>query len=104
MKYPESQFKKLVETLKVLDQHLEDIKSINVHALHFTCYQQHAAGQEHNKFIVLNDGNIMRKHAANRLQVTGTDLFVNDESFMLYPEGCNDNHIETAMKQALKTI
>jgi len=31
-------------------------------------------------------------------------MFEQNESFLLYPEGCNDNHIETAMRKAYKTI
>lgn len=103
MKYPENQFNKLVSTLKVLNKHIENLKEVNVHTLHFLVYQQYCTGQKHNQFVLTEHG-ITRRHSAEVLKLNYTELFNSDDSFELYPNNTNDNNIETAMKKALKEI
>lgn len=106
MKYPKKQFTKLVESIKVLSQYI-DIKSMHPCQLHYIVYQQLSEGQPHNRLIIDNEGQIKRHYSlvdGRLVQNEGTPLFEVDNSFELYPEGTNDNHIETAVKRAIKTI
>ena len=95
MKYPENQFKNLVSYLdKVLNAYklsANDVELDNVgllNTLHFKCFVN----------VNYTDDN------ANVLKVDGNRLLPIDEDFMLYPKGCNDNHIETAIKNAIKQL
>ncbi len=102
MKYPQQQFDTLVECLKILAPFL-DIKNCNLHALHYLVAQQFNEGQKHNwAYSVGSD--IKKAH-----QLTGDDkeavkLLDMGVTFDLYPDGCNDSHIETAMKRAIKEL
>lgn len=104
MKYPEQQFKKLVATLQTLSEHVENLKEVNPHALHFLCYQQYNSGQRHNSFVVLENNTITRQHAAEAFKQDYKYLFQEDNSFELYPNNTNDSNIETAVKKALKLL
>jgi hypothetical protein len=105
MKYPAQQFEKLVDGLKTLKQYF-DVDNVNHSQLNFIIYQQYASeGQEHNAIYVLPDGKLIKKHSLLEEQKeTAQRLFAPDNLFLLYPEGCNDNHIETAVRNALKLI
>lgn len=104
MKYPVNQFNKLVTILKKLSNHF-DIENVNFSHLHFVAYQQVSEGQSHNAFVLLNDNTIMKQFQANN---EGFQVFKRlceiDDTFELYPNNTNDNHIETAIKKALKQI
>lgn len=104
MKYPEAQFQLLTKALNVLSKHFENLQQINPSALHFEVYQNASEGQKHNHLILVN-GNVLRAHAvSNTSERTKILDFLNEENFKLYPDGCNDNHIETAVKKALKIV
>lgn len=103
MKYPAKQFENLVVILKQLNEYFE-IKQMNYSNLHYIAYQQSQSseGQKHNIIYVKNS--ILRKaHAINDLN-EWQPIVNKIDSFELYPEGCNDQHIETAVKNALKLI
>ena len=101
MKYPQKQFNVLIDILKQLSVQF-NIKDIEPTTLHFIIYQQLSDGQQHNQLYV-NGKDIKRLW-----QISDTDkskyvkLINNQYDFLLYPEGCNDSHIITAIRQALK--
>jgi hypothetical protein len=105
MKYPQEQYEVLIETLKQLSL-IVDLKTTNPHTLHYIVYQQTCKeGQEHNKLYVY--GKEMKRfgNLTNEEKIFFVPLIQNvNYDFQLYPEGCNDNHIETAMKKALKDL
>lgn len=95
MKYPVEQFYKLTEALPIVLNFFNitpaQVEPTNVgllNTLHYKVYQQKN----------YTDDN------ANIKYVDGKRLLPIDESFKLYPDGCNDDHIETAMKNAIKSL
>lgn len=107
MKYPKNQFNLLVKGLKVLNQCFENIKEVNPVSLQYLLHQQASEGQRHNAYFINKEGNIVKGYYAAALGLEGFYLlidFLTDENFPLYPAGCNDTHIETAVKSALKLI
>src|SRR5690606_21387209 len=101
MKYPKEQFEQLKSAIKTLSDVLP-VCEIHPSRLHGLVYQQGSKGQKHN-WIYQKDGQLARAHAIADL--TGWSKVVDvSESFTLYPEGCNDDHIQTAVKAALKQI
>lgn len=106
MKYPQAQFELLKKGLSVLNNHFE-LKNIHPCQLQYTLFQQASEGQRHNAYFINDKGEIVRGYYAKDLGLQGFTMlidFLNEENFPLYPEGCNDNHVETAVKAALKTI
>lgn len=106
MKYPKNQFTKLVESIKVLSQYI-DIKSIHPCQLHYIVFEQLSEWQPHNRLVVDSKGQIKRAYCLvndELVQNEGTPLFEVDNSFELYPEGIHDNHVETAVKRAIKSL
>jgi len=102
MKYPQKQFNILVDSLKKLAVHI-DIKESNPHTIHYMVYQQYSEGQKHNWIYCTPGGSIQRAHKIT--DFTGCEKWFNeDRDFELYPDGCNDTHIETAMKAAIKQL
>ena len=99
MKYPQSQFDSLVKCLQVLSNYIE-IESINPSALHYQVYQNFSEGHEYN-WMKIENGILYRSHNAPK---TAKLLFPDKINFELYPEGCNDSHIETAVKKAIKQV
>ena len=95
MKYPESQFNELVKGLKVLISFygITDIdKCLKIgmlHDLHFRVYA--------NYTYLINNPNVQLDSEKKRILELNPD-------YKLYPDGCNDNHIETAMKKAIKIV
>lgn len=105
MKYPQQQFNKLVNILKELSKHIENLKEINPSSLHFLAFQQVNEGQTHNAFVITECNQVLKEFQAKRFNfVIKSKLCEVDEDFLLYPEGCNDNHTITAVKNALKLI
>jgi len=103
MKYPIEQQKVFEHFCKQLHVHI-DIKTINAHALHFICFQQFNDGQKHNRLYCTVNG---LKKESNLTEIEKNDcqrLFGGDYDFLLYPYGCNDNHIETMVKKTLKNL
>jgi len=102
MKYPAKQFDLLKRVLNIFAEDFE-VKLIDESSLHYMAFQQFSEGQTHNWFYVNSNGILKRGH-----QITDfTDwrkLVDINEPFELYPDGCNDTHIETAVKRALKEI
>jgi hypothetical protein len=98
MKYPAQQFETLVSALKELARHFE-VKDVNPCELHYIVFQQGSLGQTHN-WLYTNGSEIKRAHSLSSLE--GWQKVANvPSSFELYPDGCNDNHIETAVKRAI---
>lgn len=104
MKYPKEQFELLVKTIEALAGAFgkETVSTINESALHFQCYQQHGEGQDHNRIVKTTDG-LKRKHRLNEGE-EWEHIITPNSNFELYPKGCNDSHIITAVKAALKEI
>ena len=104
MKYPKKQFDILVKYLRILGEHF-DLDKTNVHVLHRIIYQHFSEGQSHNDIMVNDNGDIVSR---NRLDdVTGWRKLIDPmfgEVFNMYPVGCNDTHIETAMKKAMALL
>lgn len=105
MKYPTQQFSILVECLKTLSNYI-DIKAIDTNRLHYIVATQYNEGQTHNHLIVSN-GELKRQCSLINEELVkneGELLKFPEYDFKLYPEGCNDNHIHTAVKKAIKLI
>lgn len=103
MKYPATQFEKLKAHISTLREYF-DVENMQPNALHYLIFQQCSPGQPHNKLIITPEGVLTRaaKLVGDKLEwVEGTPIIETDESFLLYPEGCNDNHIITAIKKAI---
>lgn len=90
MKYPQQQFNELCESLVKVKEGFNgiDLNSVNPGTLHFFVYSQKNFDSDN----------------ANVKFINGKRMFDQNNSFLLYPEGCNDNHIETAIKQAIKIV
>ncbi len=103
MKYPVNQFESLVSILKQLKKYV-DVETINPSNLHYIAYvnSQVREGLSHN--VIYTNGTELRKaHSIENFE--GWNPIVNKiETFELYPNECNDNNIETAVKKALKLI
>jgi hypothetical protein len=101
MNYPNNQFETLLAGLNTLKNHF-DLTSVHPNTLHYVIYQQHSEGQKHNWLYNLN-GTILKGH-----QLTGNEnavkLIEQNKDFKLYPDGCKDSHVESAVKKALKQI
>ena len=107
MKYPASQFELLKKGLKILSEVYENIKDVNPCQLQYLLYQQASEGQRHNAIFITPQGNIFKGYMASAFGMEDAKLlidFLNEDNFPLYPSGCNDTHIETAVKAALKQI
>ena len=103
MKYPAKQFEELVNCLKKFAVYL-NLKESNPHTLHYMVYQQYSEGQKHNHLYCTVNG-LKRFFQLNEEEKEDCIKFiVSDYDFQLYPNGCNDNHIETAMRKALKEM
>lgn len=101
MKYPLNQFDKLKAGLNYLKPYL-DIETSNMHALHYTVAQQYNDYQTHN-WLFSKEGTIKKAHSIDNLE--GWEKVIPTKgNFELYPAGCNDTHIETAMKRAIKEL
>lgn len=104
MKYPQQQFQLLKDGLQILSTHFE-IAHIHPCQLHYMLYQQACEGQKHNALFINSEGSILRGYVAESKEGFSPLInFLNDNNFPLYPTGCNDSHIETAVKAALKTL
>jgi hypothetical protein len=92
MKYPQQQFNELKSSLLVFKNLYKIDKEtaiLNANRLHFKIYQQKNFTNEN--LNVIKDEN-------------GKRLFDINEAYKLYPNGCNDTHINTAMKNAINEI
>ena len=106
MKYPAQQFELLKKGLQVLNNHFE-IDRVHPVELQYILFQKASEGQKHSRYCINENGNIARHYYVNDLGLTGYVLlidFLNESNFPLYPDGCNDTHIETAVKSAMKAI
>lgn len=102
MKYPATQFETLKRALIIFREYF-DILSVEETTLHYMIFQQFSEGQIHNHYYVNAEGNIKRHFQLT--DFTGWSKMVDlKEPFELYPEGCNDNHIVTAMNKAFARI
>lgn len=103
MKYPQKQFNILIDILKQLSVQF-NIKDIEPTTLHYIVFQQLSEGQKHNHLYV-NGKEIKRLWQISDMDKSNYVKLINNEyDFLLYPEGCNDTHIITAIKQAFKNI
>lgn len=105
MKYNKEQYKILVDALKIFNVHF-DIESVHPCSLHYNVSQQFNEYQTHNHLYIDNTNkNVVIRHIISDENISNYTKLVNiDFDFKLYPDGCNDNHIETAMKRAIKEI
>lgn len=104
MKYPQQQFELLKNGLSVLSSHFE-ITNIHPCQLQYLLYQQASEGQKHNALFINKDGSIVKGFIAEGKEGYNPLIaFLTETNFPLYPAGCNDSHVETAVKSALKAI
>jgi hypothetical protein len=103
MKYPQNQFEILLKSLSILNNYF-DLKSFNPSNLHYFIYQQFSENQKHNHIYLFCDALIKRYSLENTQIEESKKLIDFDFEFELYPQNCNDSHIETAMNKALKLI
>ena len=105
MKYPKQQFDKLVKILTELNKHIENLKDLNPSSLHYLVYQQVNEFQSHNALVLTECNQVLKEFQAKGFDfVIKNRLCEIDNDFLLYPNGCNDNHTITAVKNALKII
>jgi len=101
LKYPKSEYIKLIQVLTVMDEYF-DIESIHPCQLHYKAYQQLSEKQPHNHLY--KNGNVIKMSH----QINDTDgwkkLIDFNFNLELYPTGCHDTHIETATKRAIKEV
>lgn len=101
MKYPEKQLAILKKAISELSAHF-DLSKVDPNHLHYIVFQNGSEGQTHNHFYI-KGGSISRMHAISDL--SGWTKLINvPSSFELYPDGCNDNHVLTAVKHCLKSL
>ena len=101
MKYPKSQFTKLKAILSKLNEVYTNLDFVHPAKLHYIAYQQVSDGQINNRLVncegvIINQWAVEGKEFAPICQI--------DTEFELYPNGCNDKHVVTATKKALKEI
>jgi len=101
MKYPQNQFEQLKNAIKEFNNYFE-VENINPSSLHYTIYQQGSEGQKHNWFYINNETKAIRRGHAIEDFNNYSKLIQVSKDFELYPKGCNDSHIETAVKAAIK--
>lgn len=103
MKYPPKQLEVLQAAINDLSKEI-DVVITHPSQLHYLVYQQANEGQSHNWLYIKEDGSdVKRGHLLP--DKTGYRKLINvPSSFELYPYGCNDSHIETAVKYCLKTL
>jgi hypothetical protein len=106
MKYSKIQFEILVKCVEILNKYI-NVKQINPNTLHYIIYQQFNEGQKHNRLVVNSANELIKKYVLDNnllLEKEGKPVFDFDFDFELYPSGCNDNNIETAVKKAISII
>lgn len=103
MKYPAKQFEVIVSTLKALSEVFE-LDNVHPSSLYSLVCSQHNKGQQHNRIVVTCDGVYMNQHIADSRGVDYTPIVEPFDNFETYPSGCNDSHIQTAVKKALTLI
>ena len=101
MKYPKNQQQVFERFLKELFT-IIDVEKINPNTLHYICFQQHSEGQKHNWLYCTVDG-LKREHQLTENE-DAVKLFDSNFEFELYPDGCNDNHIETMVRRTIKNL
>jgi hypothetical protein len=92
MKYPQTQYNELKSALVVLKNRYQidkETATANASRLYFKVYQQKNYTSENLNVIKNEDG---------------ARLFELNEGFRLYPDGCNEAHVNTAMKNIIKEI
>ena len=92
MKYPQTQYNELKNALLLFKKRYEIDKETATNKadyLHYKIYQQKTY-QDNNANLIKNED--------------GSRLFELNEDFSLYPDGCNDMHVKTAIKNALNEI
>lgn len=107
MKYPKNQYEKLVETIRILANYYP-VTEVHPCFLHYEIYKQvNKEGLSHSQFLIDSDGKLIRAARLEGDQLVwceGKMLIEQDITFEMYPSGCHDNHIETAVKRALKQL
>lgn len=107
MKYPKEQYDVLVECLKVFHVHKIDVRDVSPNSLHYMVFQQFSDGQKHNWLYCVPGGVLKREHQLTEEERKTSVKFLNftlEKPFELYPEGCDDTHIPTAVKKAIKEL
>jgi hypothetical protein len=92
MKYPQTQYNELKNALLLFTKRYEIDKEKadrNTLYLYHIIYQQKTY-QDSNANVIKNED--------------GSRLFELNEAFSLYPDGCNDTHVKTAMKNIINEI
>ena len=103
MKYPAKQLEILQAGINELAKHFE-VQTIHPSTLHACVYYQGSEGHKHNWFYQHVSGQgIARRHSIDNIN-DWTKLFEVPSSFELYPDGCNDSHVETAVRYCLKQL
>lgn len=103
MKYPIDQYNILIQCLKLFKP-LMNIDVVNPSALHYIVFQQFSEGQTNNHLYCTVNG-LKRFYAMSESdKVEARKLIEINFDFKLYPAGCNDTHILTAMRRAIKEL
>lgn len=104
MKYPVEQFEVLIQGLKQVAKHF-NVNDINPNQLHYIVYQQFSEGQIHNHIYIMADETLKRFHTmSDEEKINAEKLIDINYDFVLYPDGCDDTHVMTAMKKAIKEL
>jgi hypothetical protein len=104
MKYPKEQFEVLKECIQKLSA-VMDLKGTNLSNLHYRCYQQFDSCQYHHHFYYNGEMLTLNCHLSGEQKVNYVKFIDSDKfDFKMYPDGCNDTHVETAMKLVFKQL
>lgn len=103
--YPNEQMNELIKSIELFKNKI-DISNWNPSNLHYKIYAQYSSGQTHNH-LYYKDDKVALKHSIDNSAediVDWTKLIDSTFDFKMYPNTCNDNNIEAAMRKALKSI
>lgn len=109
LKYPFTEYQNLIIVIKQLAPYFE-IGLMQPNQLHYLAVQQtNKIRQSHNRLFITSQG-LQRSSSLNEITTkevkkTYAKPIVNvDFELDLYPNECNDTHIETATKRAVKEV
>lgn len=117
MKYPKNQFLKLEAYIKEVNKYVP-VKNMHPNQLNSIIYANVNEHLRHNSILVNKKDNtkLAKQYNFNKEICEELDKpyypnqndFKNileiDNSFVLYPIGCNDNHVYTAVKKIQKSL
>lgn len=107
VKYPKDQYERLVEVLRIIDNHLSiDLRDKHPADVWWLAYSQVSKSNKHNRLGYTDDNLGSYDRLCKQHQANGgfKPLMKSDDSIKIDIEGIKDSHRDTATKRALKEI